>query len=388
MSRDEWIADAAAALAAGQSGDGVTVIKAQPPPLLDRAGIQAVLAPVLAALVWSGAVFREVVAGSPIDPLALLLRAVAFALTVRAVLLGAGFARRLAVWAGLSRWGLALTDGGLLLRTSDGDATVARSEVVAVVERGDWRTRKSGRRWSDVYVVTQPESGRLFLAVPPIFDRSAGILAERLMRWRGPIEAPADHQWPEPARLGSRVYDDAAKGTVDAGVTVIRHGRGWIAKGPYATVLLGLAVADGFVRLGEIDLDEIGVLLPLGIAACASAVPVIWAWLTRRHVAPRKGLALVLTPAELLIRTRSGILRTTWRGLARITIATKASWTILEGYHGARTMVIERRDAPAIRYDEAFLGVPAEVVVALCEAHRSGVIPLARRPADPPATGA
>lgn len=368
-----WEAEAKRALG-GEDVPGVQRIRPRRPPLLDADGVRAVLAPFLATLVWGGAVFREMVVGSPIDPLALLLRAVALGLTVRAVLSGATFVRRARVWLAARRHGLALTDGGLVYRDVEGDHAVARRDIVAIREHGHWGQRSGARRWSDVYVVTRPESGRVVLTIPPLFERTPGVLAERLMRWRGPVPAPSDVVYPAPARLGSKVYDDAAAGRVPEGGTVIRHGGAWRKRGPYATVLLGVIVVEGMLRLGPGAWSQLGIGLPAAIALALVAVPLVWTWLTRRAIAPRKGLAMVITPAEILMRTRAGVLRVTWKNLGAMRIESKPTWSILEGYHKARTLVMEPREGETIRYDEAFLGVPAEVVVSLAEAYRKGAI--------------
>ncbi len=380
-----WRERAASALVEG-GDEEVEVLRPERPPLFDSEGVRAVMAPFLAALVWAGAVFREIVADSPIDPAALLMRAVALGFTVRAALAGRRFVGRLGLWAAADRWGLALAPEGLLLRTPRGDVAVAREDVLGVREHGHWGEQSAERRWSGVYVVTYPDTGRLFVAIPPVFERSPGVLAERLMRWLGPRsvdDGPTEH--PAPARLASKLYDDAAEGRVPEGVTVIRHGAAWLARGPYATILLGVVIVEGFLRLGPDAWSRMGVVLPAAVALSLVAVPLVWGWLTRRAIAPRKGIALLFTPAEMLMRTRAGVVRATWKGLAQLRLEGKPTWSILSGYHQARTLVIERRDDPVIRYDEAFLGVPAEVVIVLANAYRKALIP---RPGPDRASGA
>jgi hypothetical protein len=46
---------------------------------------------------------------------------------------------------------------------------------------------------------------------------------------------------------------------------------------------------------------------------------------------------------------------------------------MLQGYHQAKTLVLDRKTDP-VRYEEAFLGAPAEVTAALCEAYKRGLI--------------
>lgn len=374
-----WAEDAARALA-GEDVPGVEIVRGRRPPLFDAEGVRAILAPLLAAGAWTGAVWREMAVASPIDPLALLLRAVALALTVRAVLSGATFLRRLRVWSTGPRHRLALADEGLVYRSDAGDHEVERADVVAVREHGHWGERSGKRRWSDVYVVTRPDSGRVYLSIPPVFERTPGVLAERLMRWRGPIETPEEVHYPSPARLGSKLYDEAAAGKVPEGGAVIRHGGAWRKRGPYATVLLGIAVVEGLLRMGPHAWEQMGVAVPLAIVLALVAVPLVWTVLTRRAIAPRKGVALVITPAEMLMRTRAGVHRVTWKNLGRMRIESKPAWTILEGYRPARTLVFEPKEGATIRYDEAFLGVPAEVVVSLAEAYRKGALSPRRAP--------
>lgn len=371
---EDWVERARAALA-GKEAPEVEVVPPRRPPLLDGEGVRAALAPLLAALAWAGAIFRELVTDNPFDPAALLVRAVALGLTVRAVLSGRGLARRIGVWLAAPRCGLALAPDGILFRGPDGEVAIARDDVLGVREHGHWGERSARPRWSDVYVVTRPSTGRLFERIPPVFEHTPGVLAERIMRWRGVVEAPEEHAPPPPARLPSKLYDDAARGEVPPGVTVVRHGRGWLERGPYATILLGVVVVEGFARLGYETWERLGLVLPAAIGLSLLAVPLVWIGLTWRAIAPRKGIALLLTPAEAILRTRAGVLRTTWKELVRIAVESKPAWSILKGYHSQRTLVLEPRDSPVIRYDEAFLGVPAEVVTVLGDAYRKGIIP-------------
>ena len=72
----------------------------------------------------------------------------------------------------------------------------------------------------------------------------------------------------------------------------------------------------------------------------------------------------MLTPSEVLMRTREGVLRAQWRNLRRAYVEAKSGWSLVEGYHLARKLVLEREGAVTIRYDEAFLGIPAEVATS------------------------
>lgn len=372
-----WVSDLEAALARGRSDDdSVRVIAPQRPPVLDAEGVKAVVAPLFAAIFWGAAIFREMVGGTPLDPIAVVLRLLALGMTLRVLFLGAEMLRRFGVWAQTKAYGLAISDEGLMFRTPEADYAVAKADVIGVSERGRWQERGAGRRWSEVYVVLDPEAsgGRTHLALPPVFEDTPGLLAERLMRWRGPLPE-AEPTDAKPADLASRLYDDAVKGDVPAGVLAIRHDRQWLRKAPYAPVLAGVVAIEALVRGGSAVWQAIepwmGGLLVLALLA----VPARWLWQTGREVKPRKGLGLVMTPAEVLIRTRAGMLRVRWRELAQVNLDAKKKWSVLEGAHAARQLVLLRTTAPVIRYDEPYLGLPIEVAKLLLDAYRSGQLP-------------
>ena len=368
-----WI-DRARTLADGAAtpGKGEEVLLGRLPPILEGDGVRGLLAPMVAAIAWAGAAFREMVTG-PVDPLALLMRLLAIGLTVRALLLFASLLGRLSLALRARRARLVLTPDGLYARLPSGEHAMARPEILAATERGSWQQR-SGRRFAPVYVVGSSEAP-LFIALPPIFEDTPGILAERIMRWLGPKEGPEDPAFPEPKGLASKTYDEAAQGIREPGVIVVKHGDRWLRRGPYASLLLAVAVVDGWFRAAD-DLHEaFGPWMVALAVAFAVVVPAGWTAFMRREIAPRRGLAMVITPAELLLRTRAGVLRTRWQRLLRSTIDEKNAWSVLEGFHRSRSLVLKRREDDPIRYEEAFLGVPAEVAQVLLDAYRRGVLP-------------
>lgn len=374
---ESWVRRAESALQTGKSAaEGDTVVQVHRPPLLDADGTKAVLAPVLASIVWGAAIFREMVTQSSLDPIGMILRLIALGLTLRVFLLGGAALARAKTWLNASRHGLVLTPEGLLYRTPTHDVAIPRDRVVGITERGHWGTRKAGRRWSEVYVVVDPSLGRTHLALPPLFDETPGRLAERLMRWRG---APPEAREIDvaPAALASRVYDQAAAGMADPGTAVIRHDLGWLKKGPYALLLVATIAVDAMARGGTAVWDALEPWMAGAFFLVLLAVPVRWFWTTRREVSPRKGLAMVLTPAEVLIRTQRGILRARWKELLKVGVDAKTKWSVLEGAHEARQLVLTRKHAPAIRYDEPYLGIPVEVGKLLLDAYRSGWLPYA-----------
>ena len=242
-------------------------------------------------------------------------------------------------------------------------------------------------------MITQPRSGRLFVALPPVFERTPGVLAERLMRWLGPPpEAnesdaePSDDAAPQPSAaasaeagphpLATELWERVARGERPTGVTAIPHGSGWLQRGPYASMLLGLAVLEGYLRLPTATRERIDATVPLVLVGALVIVPVGWLLLTRSQLKVRRGLAGILTPTEFLLRTRAGVLRVAWPVVQRADIESRAAWSLLLGAHEARSLAIRRKAALPLQYQESFVGVPLEVLAALCDAYRrSRIVP-------------
>jgi hypothetical protein len=372
VSERNWVADAEAARR-GETVDGVELLPRHRPPLLDAFARRALLVPFIAAFLWAAVVFREA-QHNPIEPVALVLRLLALALTVRALLVIAQLTQRALISLRRERYGLALTEHGLLYRTPEADHAVARQDVIDVREPGHWRER-GGARWTEVYLVVRPTVGPSYLVLPPVLEATPGVLCERLMRWRGVIEAPEEREAPRATELPSKLFDEVAGGAQLPGVIALRHGRAWMQRAPHATVLLGLVLVEGYLRLAPAVRAQLGGLLLAVIGLCLFVVPLGWIALMRANMAPRKGLSLVLTPAELMLRTRAGVLRVPWDELGKLELVSKTGWSILRGAHDVRTLVIQRVDEPPIHYAESFLGAPAEVVIALCEAYKKGRLP-------------
>ncbi len=369
---DGWI-ETARSIGHGQAHvpPGFQLLEGQRPPLIDAESIRGVVAILVAVLAWAGSAFRNMVADSPTDPLSLFMRFVAFAMTARALLLGREIVTRCAVWLHARNSVLVLSPEGLWGRVLGHEVVAAREDVLGVVERGTWQTRNAGRRFNPVYVVLT-SGAPTHLELPPIFDATPGVLAERLMRWLGAPVLPETPHFPEPAALASKVYEDAARGIRDPRTTVIQHGQGWMRRGPWATVLLALAILESFVRTGELTADPMNAAVAGCIALVLVLVPMGWIWSTRRAISPRLGLAMVLTPAELLMRVKGGVLRVHWSKLQRLSIDVRGRLSPLEGWALHRTLVLKRKDGAPILYDEAYLGAPAEVALTLCDAYASG----------------
>lgn len=370
MTHDHWIPTAEAALADPAKVTDVDVIRSTPPPVLEGAGARAITVPLFAAFVWAAALFQEQLSGQPLDPLALLLRFLAFSLTIRTLLAACMLWSRLQLRRKAHRFALAITKEGVLLRSPKGDVAVPREDVLAIRERDALQQRSD--RFAPVYLVTAPGSGRTHVSLPPVLDRSPRALAERLMRWLGPMPARPEYVPPAPSALPSKIYDNAARGVAGPDVLALRHGATWLRRAPYATVLLGVAIAEGFARMDGASRDAMGLVAPGLMFFSLLLVPLTWMLMVRFDMAPRKGLSLVMTPAEAIMRTRSGVHVVTFRKLKRAVVRTKRSWSLLRGPHEVRSLVFEREGADDISYAESFLGEPAEVIADLCDAYQKG----------------
>lgn len=382
MSASNWVHRAESALDRGR-GQDLEYLPGRPPPLFDSVLMQAAIAPLLAALMWGAAIFFEGLRGSTIDPIAYGVRVIAYGLTVRSVVLGLRMGERWKAFWHHRAMGLVITDDGILLRLADRDVAIAREHLVDVVLEGSATdTRMPSRRWSRIFLVTDPESGSTHLIVPPVFDDSPAALAARLQRWAGLGQEKdaegVERSFPPPPQDGREFYRRAARGEAPPSTTVIRHGFGWLRRAPYLPTLLFFAAVFGVLRadpevrtqLTEAVDPLIGTLLALIVLA----IPARWIWMNRRDVKPQLGLSMVLSPSELLIQTEKGLLRTRWSNLARVSVETKRAWSVLDGAHRAASLVLSRRGDPTVRYEEAFLGIPVELARSLVDAYRTGRI--------------
>lgn len=366
-----WIEQAEQAFT-GAPSDEVTLIDIHKPKLFDGEGIRAVTAPFFAAFMWAAGFLREEMAGSSMDLIALVLRFLALALTVRTILAIRQLAARLSLRINAPKYKLALTEEGLLYRTPKGDVAVPKADVVAIKEPGGLGDR--GGDFRPVYVVTQPDTGRTHVPIAPVLDRTPRALAERLMRWLGPIAAQEGFELPAQTELPSKVYDDAAKGEITPGHVALKHGSAWFRGGPYASLIFGLAIADSYVRMPAQSKELLGPVLPTILVIVFLLVPILWVIAVGVDIGPRKGLSMLLTPGEAIMRTRKGVHVIPWTDLKRASASARRSWSLIRGAHESRGLLIERHEEDSIDYVETFLGAPAEVVVGLCEGLKKGII--------------
>lgn len=297
----------------------------------------AFVAVMIAIVLW-----READAAA-VDPPSMIMRLLALGAGARALLEGALFLGRVRRWVRAPKHRLHVDEDTLTWQSPKGTVELAASDLLTATQVED-----------ALFLVTRTELVRL----PAIF----GDVTEAIQSWaRASIPPTA------PSERPSELYDSAARGRAE-GVVVLRHGWAWLRRGPYASLLIGMVFLDASLRLPEGV--SLGLLPYLGLGACA-AVPLGWLALAFRDIAPRRGLALVITPAEALMRTRGGILRAPWTRLEDITIQNSLGWSVLGGRHARRRLVLLRKNDTPIRYDEAYLGAPAEAVVALIDAFSS-----------------
>ncbi|HET8935901.1 MAG TPA: hypothetical protein VFN67_20780 [Polyangiales bacterium] len=370
-----WIADAEAALSSRkrnpQSSTDIDIVDTHAPALIDAGSARALLTPFFAAFMWAAVVFRETQSHSSLDPFALLLRVLALAMTLRALGVLWSFAQRLRLVLQWRRYGLVVTDEGLLFRAPDRDVVVQREDVLDVREQNAIATSaRSGGRSANVYVVTHPSTGRTHVSLPPVFAASPRALAERLMRWRGQTDETKALPTTTSEPLPSKLWDRSAAGEVLEGVVVIRHGNTWMKRGPYASMLLGVAVLDGFIRLPTQAQRSINPVPALLLAAALVIVPGAWYLFTRATLRARNGLALVLSPQDVLSRGRGGVLRAGWSSVSRVEVYARSSWSLLQGGYTSRTLIVHRQREASVQCAETFMDTPIEVVAALCDAYR------------------
>lgn len=368
-----WIEESRRA-AQGAPRNGFEVLRGSWPPVLDGDGVRGVFVPLLGVVAGLGAYFRMLLGHDGFDPIALILLVLSVGLLARGSILFVQLAERLRIAFRARSSALVLSKDGLFFTDGQNEQTIERTSIVSILESGMWQSRRGGNRWSPIYIVGSTADA-LLLTLPPIFEEGSGVVAERLMRWQGVRYLPEEVVHEAPAALASQVYDDASRGIVSEGTLVIRHGNGWLARGPYASLVLAIAIG---LAMAALPSEALAAVWPLTVAAIAIAViaPFLWIAMKRREISVRRGLAMVLTPAEVLMRTRAGVHRAAWPKLQRTSIDQKRAFSLLGGMHMAKILVLKRKDDTPIRYEEAYLGMPVEVAQVLIDAYRRGELPM------------
>ena len=109
----------------------------------------------------------------------------------------------------------------------------------------------------------------------------------------------------------------------------------------------------------------------LALALALGFIAEWFVWMGRRR-ATRLGIAMLLTPEELLVRGGAGVMSVPWPQLSELTVQTSPRWSPFVGTYPARALQLNTQEGQRLVFDESFLGVPAEVVALLCRAYRGG----------------
>ncbi len=340
----------------------VVVLRGRRPPGVVRAALWAGASLALGTGLWTGTLARELAAGTSLDPGAVLLRVLALACTVRVVAHLSELMRRLLVWWRSGASHLTLEPDELILEGPGSVRRWPRDSVATVVAGRDWQEESDG--YFPVYLLSVPDRPA-FTSLPPIFDEGPASLAERLMRWLGPPSGPCLRSAAS-AVVPSRRYDEASQRGVNSSSLALPHGWGWLRRGPFASILLGAALVDGWTRAGAFSDSWVPWAFLVGLLL----VPLGWVALTLRALAPRRGLSMVLEADSLLLRGAGGTVEVPYASLREVRIDRRWSWSIADGLHQVRVLELRRGDEPPIRYDDAFLGVPVAVAAGWIETLR------------------
>ena len=190
------------------------------------------------------------------------------------------------------------------------------------------------------------------------------------MRWRAPGVVPPGRTT-EDVPLPSRQFEAATVGAAPVGSAVISHGGRWIWRGPYSSACLALAILLQITRSADNLLTPTSTLIFVLIIATLFLVPLTWLWNARRHVAPRRGVAILLTPEAALMRTRAGVLTLPWSTVSTVRVESQPAWSVLEGQTARRQLRFERPEDEPVFIEEAYIQPPLDAVALLAEAYRA-----------------
>jgi hypothetical protein len=90
-----------------------------------------------------------------------------------------------------------------------------------------------------------------------------------------------------------------------------------------------------------------------------------------RRRATRLGIAMLITPEELLVRGRGGVLGVPWPQLQAAQVSARMAWSPFLGSFSVRTLVVTTTHGEVMSFDAGFLGVPPEVLAAVLDSQRS-----------------
>ncbi|MBK6810709.1 MAG: hypothetical protein IPG81_17790 [Sandaracinaceae bacterium] len=145
-------------------------------------------------------------------------------------------------------------------------------------------------------------------------------------------------------------------------------GRAWLMSGPYAGVVFALVLG---VHALAVPLLRTPLTLLLVPVACAPLA--LWWWRGRATRRARGGVALLLTPTQLIVRDAVGARSAPWSEVQAVRTESQPAWDMLRGARRAPLLVISRRGTPPLRLREDELGVAVPRALLRVEAYRSAV---------------
>lgn len=349
----------------------VEVVRGTRPGLLASDAIHALTSSLLTALVIAAALLRTRLSAGGFDLIALLLRTASVAFALRSLIALWRWGRRLQRDGAASAHVLAWSHDGLLWSSPERERWLSRNDIVGFSVPEERTVRGAATALAPLLVVARPTLRPEYWQLPPYFAVHADVLLARLSRTflRAEPESPA---LPPPQAAAEQRYRRAADGKPQPGELPVPEGFGYRLRAPYGVLLALVFVADAVMAAGPLRAR----IWPAAVLAGLLALGTLAAWFAwmRRRRAARLGLAMVLTPEELLLRGKHGVLSVPWSQLAGAEVSATLAWSPLVGSYLVRVLWFSTLDGARMPFDGSFLGVPTEVVATLALAYRSGAL--------------
>jgi hypothetical protein len=359
----------------GQASSGsrsVSRVRGTAPGFLAGDAVHALTSALLAALVIAAAVLRTRLSTGPFDLIALLLRTASVAFVVRALIALARCAARVARDGRADEHTLSWSHDGILWRAPEGERWLSRNDVLGFCVPEERVVRGATVALAPLLVIARPHDEIVYWSLPPYFAADAEILRARLARVFTRDARVSEALLAPPALAPEPRYQRAAQGSLEAGQVRVPEGSGYRLRAPYGVLLALVFVLDAVLGAGPLR-ARIWPTALLGVALALAALFGWFYWMRSRR-AVRLGMAMLLTPEELLLRGKHGALSVPWTQLAGAEVTVKLAWSPLVGSYLVRVLWFATLDGARMPFDGSFLGVPPEVVAQLAEAYRAGAL--------------
>ncbi len=153
------------------------------------------------------------------------------------------------------------------------------------------------------------------------------------------------------------------------GALALPAGRTWWLSGPYAGLVFAVLLA---VHAGLVPLLRTSLTLALIPVACGPLAA--WWWRGRGVRRARRGVALLLTPDQLIVRDAVGARSAAWSEVQAVREDSRPTWDMLRGARRAPLLLISRRGSQPLVLGEDELGVPVAHALAAVERYRAAVV--------------